>query len=421
MDRRQFLKHAGVQTGLLAAATGPLAAISNSPNAGAAHVRTGAATDVTVIGAGIWGLFTSYNLQKMGHNVTLVDAYGPGNIRSTSGDETRGVRTGYEDNELWTRWASESIQMWEALDAEWGTRLFTKTTDLAMRPDWDGFLTQTRAMWEKLGVRHEVLNHDEMAYRWPQIDFDGMNVGLYELDAGVGRARIACLTIADKFTQLGGKIVVSRAELGQQSGGRLTNIQLQDGDAVGGQLFVFALGPWFPKFFPDIIGDKIKIPMGHVYYYGTPPHDKRFTHPNIPSFNVPGTTGWPALPFDNQGFRVRTGGRSPEDPDFSVRWIDEQYHERAHQVVRDRFPALADMPLVKTHSCHYESSASGNFIIAPHPGLENVWIAGGGSAEGYKFAPKIGEYVAQRVTGQNSDAQLVAAFAMPAQATDGEW
>lgn len=418
IGRREFLRQASVQTGLAVAAAKSLSA---EQRIAAPSFRTQAATDIVVIGAGIWGTFISLNLQQMGHQVTLVDAYGPGNIRSTSGDETRGVRTGYEDNELWTRWASESIRMWEALDAEWGTRLFTKTSDLAMRSDWDGFLTLTRQTWEKLGIRHEVLDHDEMAYRWPQIDFTGMNVGLYEPDAGVGRARIACLTVAEQFRKAGGEVMVSRAEMGASTGGRLQQVRLDNGSEVGGQTFVFALGPWFPKFFPEVIGDLIKIPMGHVYYYGTPPQDDRFMYPNIPSFNVPGTTGWPALPFDNQGFRVRTGGRPPEDPDFSTRWIAEEFHERPRDVLRAHFPALADMPLVKTHSCHYESSASQNFIIAPHPGYQNVWIAGGGSAEGFKFAPKIGEYVAERVTGINDDPVLNAAFAIPAQPTDGDW
>lgn len=416
MGRREFLRQAGVQTGLAVAAAQTLAA--ESPRR-APLVRSGAASDIVVVGAGIWGTFISLNLQRMGHQVTLVDAYGPGNIRSTSGDETRGVRTGYEDNELWTRWASESIEMWKAIDAEWGTRLFTNTTDLAMREDWDPFLTLTRQTWEKVGIRHEVLDHDEMAYRWPQIDFTGMNVGLYEPDAGVGRARISCLTVADKFREAGGEITVSRAALGSSTGGRLQDVQLENGDAPGAQTFIFALGPWFPKFFPELIGDRIRIPMGHVYYYGTPPHDDRFTHPNIPSFNVPGTTGWPALPFDNQGFRVRTGGRPPQDPDMSTRWIAEEFHDRPREVLRSYFPALAEMPLVKTHSCHYEISTSQNFIIAPHPGYQNVWIAGGGSAEGFKFAPKIGQYVSQRVTGQINDPTLNATFAIPAQTADG--
>jgi glycine/D-amino acid oxidase-like deaminating enzyme len=59
-------------------------------------------------------------------------------------------------------------------------------------------------------------------------------------------------------------------------------------------------------------------------------------------------------------------------------------------------------------------SASGNFIIDRFPGLSNVWVAGGGTAEGFKFGPIVGEYIAKRVLGIENDAELAAAFALPA-------
>ena len=55
---------------------------------------------------------------------------------------------------------------------------------------------------------------------------------------------------------------------------------------------------------------------------------------------------------------------------------------------------------------------SRNFIIDRHPDLENVWFAGGGSAEGFKFGPVVGEYIARRVLGQDRDATLAEAFSL---------
>src|SRR5207244_13122170 len=52
-------------------------------------------------------------------------------------------------------------------------------------------------------------------------------------------------------------------------------------------------------------------PIGYVCYFATPIGDHRFTYPNLPSFNFPGVTGWPALPVDNRGFRVRGAERAP--------------------------------------------------------------------------------------------------------------
>jgi glycine/D-amino acid oxidase-like deaminating enzyme len=78
--------------------------------------------------------------------------------------------------------------------------------------------------------------------------------------------------------------------------------------------------------------------------------------------------------------------------------------------VSHRFPLLKDAPLLATHCCHYEISPSGNFIVDRHPHRTNVWIAGGGNAEGFKFGPVIGEYVAQRVLGEEGSRELAKAF-----------
>jgi glycine/D-amino acid oxidase-like deaminating enzyme len=189
--------------------------------------------------------------------------------------------------------------------------------------------------------------------------------------------------------------------------------------------------------------NRMRTPLGSVFYYGPPPGDQRFTHPNMPSWNFPGVTGWPALPVDSRGFRVRGGGGggsapgvaaqgnatsstppstgsapSPapvqvQDPDLSVRWVDADRVTRSRQFVQQRFPALADAPLLETRSCHYESTSSRNFVVAPHPELRNVWIAGGGNAEGFKMGPVMGEYVAKRVLGADTDPEIAKQFRIP--------
>jgi hypothetical protein len=71
------------------------------------------------------------------------------------------------------------------------------------------------------------------------------------------------------------------------------------------------------------------------------------------------------------------------------------------------------MPLLETRACHYEQTSSSNFIIDHHPQMENVWIAGGGNAEGFKFGPVVGEYIAQRVLGEVGDQEIAKGFVIP--------
>ena len=410
LNRRSFLKRvAAVQTG---------AALST-----AAVRQPRKPADIIVIGAGAFGGWTAYHLQRLGASVTVVDAYGPGNSRATSGDETRGVRSSYGDrgvwSELWTRWANEAIDRWTRFDAEWGremkVRLFFNTGDFIFRAQPEPFTDRNQEIWKKLHIPHQVVQVDEVARDYPIFRLDKIGFALYDPRAGVVRSRRACEVVAEAFRQAGGTVLMGYAAPGDRDGARLQNIKTTGPAAtLTGDTFVFALGPWFPKAFPEVMASRIRTPLGHVHYFGTPAGSDRFTFPNAPSFNFPGVTGWPALPPDNRGFRVRLRGSAATDPDTSERAFDRSHDTLARGFLAERFPQLAAAPLLETRACHYEMSASGNFIIDRYPGFSNVWVAGGGTAEGFKFGPVVGEYVAKRVLGIEDDPSLAKAFALPA-------
>jgi glycine/D-amino acid oxidase-like deaminating enzyme len=377
--------------------------------------------DIAVIGAGAFGGWTALHLHQRGARVVLVDQFGPGNSRATSGDETRGVRTSYGDRihgRLWMQWASRAMERWKQFDEEQrdhiGGQLFFPTGDIIAREEEELFTTRTLAWWREEAIPHEVVPVDEARTRWPVVDFNGITLVLYEPNAGVVRARRACEAVGFVFARSGGVVRIGHAMPAEREGRRLQTIAFSNGDRITADTFCFALGPWLPKQFPSVLGKLMNLPVGHVCYFATPPGDERFTYPNLPSWNFRGVTGWPALIPDNRGFRVRSGGERAFDPDLSERIVPERSIERNRAVLRARFPLLANAPLSETRACHYESSATRNFLIDRHPEFDNVWIAGGGSAEGFKFGPVVGEYVAGRVVGEEGDPDLAEAFGIPA-------
>ena len=413
LDRRAFLKVAGLGAGAMAAGAYP------QPAAGSRAPSVVRSADILVVGAGAFGGWTALHLQRMGAQVTLVDMYGAGNSRATSGGETRGVRSSYgEDKLTWVRWANLAMQRWRAWDEEWRDQLdaplFYTTGDIILRDNpEDPMIRSSRAAWDALDVAYEVLTPDEVMYRWPVIDASEFTTALHETNAGVVRARRACAAVAKAFERAGGRIMTGRAELEPPTAASGSTRVLVDGTLVSAGTYVFACGPWLGKVFPDVMGNRLRTPLGHVFYYGTPPGDERFNWPNLPSYNVPGCTGWPTLPPDNRGFRVRTGGQQPSDPDLSVRWVPPEGHERPRDVLKKYFPALADAPVLETRACHYESSVSRNFIIDTHPAHHDVWITGGGSAEAFKQGPVLGDFIAHRVLGMSTDLADPAEFALP--------
>ena len=418
IDRRRFLTTTAAAslalgTGLASGATRVIA----RPRSRVSVVQDGSSPDVLVVGAGTFGLWTALHLQRLGARVTVVDAYGAGNSRQTSGGETRGVRTSYGDRphgRLWTQWATKAIQKWTEWD-EMGRerllpRVFFNTGDLILRARSEPYIQDTRGHWDALGSPYEALTADEVAYRWPWIRFDDLEVALYEPAAGVVRARRAIESVARVFEEEGGTITLGRVSLGDRSGAMLANVTVDGGGTLTAGTIIFACGPWFPKMFPELMQNRIRIPIGYVFYFGVPPGDTRFSYPQMPSYGVPGCTGWPALPPDHRGFRVRTGGRAPEDPDTSDRWVPPEAHVRPRQILEQHFPDLVGAPLNETRACHYESSVDGNFIVDHHPDFDNVWLLGGGSAEAFKFGPVLGEYIARRVLQVEDDPDLAEGF-----------
>ena len=453
LPRREFLRLAGLGTGAVLAAGLPAIAAAETPAPTASRLATTgsalASSHVIVVGAGAWGAFTAWNLRKAGHRVTIIDQYGTANSRSTSGDETRGIRSSYGDRtltpELWTSWARKSIEKWREFDAEhakrFGTRFFLTTGDVILREKEEAFTTRTQELWTAQGVKFEVVTNADAQKRWPQIKSDGNSVVLYEPDAGVARARDSVQTVVALARDAGAQYRIGRVTPGAITSSKMDGITLGDGTRLTADAYVFCCGPWMEKMFPSFMTNKTRVPIGHVCYFGTPLGDDRFTFPNIPSWNVPGVTGWASLPVDSHGFRVRGAIAPPappkaadaddapppppppqtppdprqSDPDISPRWSNEERIEGSRRVLQKYFPALADAPLLETRACHYEISVNRNFIVDHVPGADNAWIAGMGQAEGFKFSIVLGDYIASRVTGRKSDPTIDEAFRLPEQ------
>ncbi len=416
LDRRDFVKSATTGAAALSLAR-PACARDGLQGPGRPGNRpSGPSPDIVVVGAGTFGIWTALELGRLGATVAVVDAYGPGNSRSTSGGETRGVRSSYGDlphGLLWSRWANEAILRWIQWDEEGEDlllpRVFYQTGDLIMREAMVPYLRETASQWDQLGVDYEQLGPDEIGYRWPWIATEGITAALYEPNAGVVRARRAIESVAKRFELEGGKITVARARLGRSSGRKLHDVVLDSGESsLAAATFIFALGPWFPKAFPELLGDRLRIPIGHVFYFAVP--DQRFAFPNMPSYGVPGCTGWPALGPDHRGFRVRTGGQAGDDPDTSDRWVPPEAHERPRRILAQYFPDLVGAAINETRACHYEFGPPGNFLVDKHPDFDNVWLAGRGCAEAFKQGPVLGEYIAKRVLEIEDDPELAEHF-----------
>jgi sarcosine oxidase len=215
--------------------------------------------------------------------------------------------------------------------------------------------------------------------------------------SGVLMARRSVQAVADFVARNGGDYLIESV-LAPEGSGRVREIVTRAGTRIGADLFIFACGPWLPKLFPALLGDRIHPTRQEVYFFGVPEGDRRFAPPLLPTWLDfgEGTYGLPDL--ENRGFKLAFDSHGEAiDPDTAERTVTRETLELARAFLARRFPAMTSAPLIGARVCQYENTSNGDFLIDRHPAFENVWLAGGGSGHGFKHGPALGEYVASSI------------------------
>ncbi len=356
---------------------------------------------VAVVGAGAFGGWTALHLRRAGHQVTLLDAWGAGHSRASSGGETRVIRGIYGGERLYVEMTVRSFALWWEHELRCGRRLYHRTGALWMYAGDDRYARATLPLLRAAGLDAAELSPADAARRWPQIDFGGVRTVFHESEAGYLLAREGCETVREAFVAEGGDYRVALARPAPLDGGGLRSLALADGDTLRADRFVFACGPWLGGVFPDVVGHRVQPTRQEVFFFGLPAGDRSYDEGACPvwvdntdrfMYGIPGN--------DRRGFKVADDTRGPPiDPTTEERLPSADGIARARELLRRRFPGLAGAPVVEARVCQYEQSPDGDFILDRHPGADNVWLAGGGSGHGFKMGPAVGEHVARLVLG----------------------
>ena len=357
---------------------------------------------VAVVGAGAFGGWTALQLVRRGIEVVLVDAWGAGNSRSSSGGETRVIRGIYGGDALYTDWVVRSFELWREAEREWDERLVHSTGLLWMFRGDDGYARRSLPLLAERGLAVEELAVEAAGRRFPQVDFDGVRSVFVESEGGFLAARRSCRRTAGAVGALGGEVRIAHAEPGPVADGEMAPLRLAGGSTLAADRYVFAGGPWLGRLFPEVLGPAILPTRQEVCFFGPPPGEERFGDDRFPAwvdwgdrvvYGVPATAG--------RGFKVADDTRGePVDPTTMERTLGEAAVARARRFLAERFPPLAGAPLVEGRVCQYENSPDGDLVLDRHPQAGNAWIAGGGSGHGFKLAPAVGEHVARLVLGE---------------------
>lgn len=351
--------------------------------------------DAAVIGAGVFGSWIANHLARSGAKVCLLDAYGPGNSRSSSGGETRIIRMGYGADEIYTRWSNTALDKWKGLAASSGKELFHGTGVLWMAREDDPYTIATLRTLTAVGIEFEQLGRQDLESRYPRISFGDVSWAIFEPGSGVLMARRAVQAVVDDFVASGGSYRLCAVPA---PSGRL--ISTADGARIVADRYVFACGPWLPKLFPDLLGSRIHPTRQEVFFFGAPAGDESFSR--LPAWIDFGAEMYGLPDIEHRGLKLALDRHGREiDPDLTERTTTEEILAEVRAFLALRFPALANAPVIETRVCQYENTSDGNFLIDRHPEFDDVWLVGGGSGHGFKHGPAIGEYAASIILGDS--------------------
>ena len=364
---------------------------------------------IAVIGAGAFGGWTALHLLERGARVTLLDAWGPGNSRASSGGETRIMRGTYGPSQPYTGMAARALTLWQKYERQWKRQFLHRTGVLWMATGYDdAFERGSVEMLREAKVKYQELPAARMKKRWPQINFEGIEWGIFEPECGYLDARASCAAVVDAFVAAGGQYRQVAVMTDGLEDAPLRSLVLSVGSRLKADGFVFACGPWLGKLFPRTVGDFVRATKQDVFFFGTPARDLRFSDGQMPvwadhrgrfRYGIPGS--------DRRGFKIADDTRGPDfDPTSGERVVTPETLKDIREYVGFRFPALKNAPLIETRVCQYEQTPDSHFIVDRHPTHENVWILGGGSGHGFKHGPAIGEMMAELIL-KNRELQAI--------------
>ena len=304
--------------------------------------------------------------------MTVVEQYTPGHVRAASGGESRLIRCSHGGDAWYTRSARRALDLWRELEEESGASLLVQSgVAWFAREDNDGWEIESERVLQEEGIAVERVDGGSL---FPSFDDSGLAFVLLEPEAGVLRARDATRVMAEQAVARGARFVHERADPARPP----------EADVV-----VWACGAWLKGLFGELVD--LRVTQQDVYFFGAPPD---WQMPGVPAWVEYGGALYGTGDLDGRGFKAAPDREGPPlDPDADDRVASSKGAHTARAYFAMRFPALAEAPLVGTRTCPYSLTADTNFLIAPHPEQDGVWLLGGGSGHGFKHGPALAEYV----------------------------
>jgi sarcosine oxidase len=351
--------------------------------------------DVAVVGLGAMGSQAALELASRGHRVLGLDRHRPPHTLGSTHGKTRIIREAYFEEPLYVPIVQRAYELWRRLEKRSGARLLTVTGGLMLgRPDSE-VVAGARASALEHGLPFEELSAREVRERFPAYAVPDEHAAVFEPRAGFlepERAVEATLALA---ADAGADLRFDEPVLGWDESG----VRTAAGDYAADRIVVSA-GPWLPELVPELTG--VFTVARQPLLWLEPLESKLFTPDRFPIFVWEWEPGWAFYGFPDvgDGFKVAVHHHGEDATAESVeRDLRPEDEAQIRDLVRRYFPA-GDGHLREAAVCLYTNTPDAHFVIDRLPSDERLIVASPCSGHGFKFAPAIGEVLADLATDE---------------------
>jgi sarcosine oxidase len=348
--------------------------------------------DVVIVGGGIMGTAAARALASRGRAVLLLERFTLGHANGSSGGPTRNFRLTYHDP-LYVRMARAALERWRELESKSGTELLRIVGGL----DVGEATAASAAALEAAGESFERPSAAEVAKRWPMLRFDEGSAFLYQPEGAILRADDAIGAQARLARGAGADLRErSLVETIRPSGDRVEMVT-SDGEVIQAPMAIVAAGSWAG---PLLRGAGIDLPLRPTLEQST------YFAAGGDASSIPTIIDWDAAPRQPpyivpNPFRpgeIKAGAHLSGpviDPDGRSFEADADREARIVEWTAERLSAPAR--LLRTETCLYTTTPDEDFVIDRAGPLV---IASPCTGHGFKFAPLVGEVLADLATGE---------------------
>jgi len=358
--------------------------------------------DAIVIGLGAHGSATVLALARRGLRVLGIEAGERGHELGSSGGHSRMIRRAYFEDPGYLPLLSAAWDRWESLGAAVGEPLIEVTGGLYAGPADSEVFRGSVASARDQGLAHEVLDAAEIRRRWPVFTVEDEVGGLYDPGAGMIRPDRAIAVQLRLAEEAGAELRFSERAIdwrpAQGGGGSGLKVET-DAGILRTESLVIAAGAWTGRFVPDL-DLPLEVERLPVLWFEPAIDPTELSSGRLPVWllDTDGGTFY-GFPYDPAvGLKVsRHHSGEPCDPDSVDRSLHPADVGRVRAFSR-RNMAAADGPLRTSTVCLYTNTPDFHFVIDVHPSVSGVAFASACSGHGFKFAPIVGEILADLAT-----------------------